>query len=103
MNLSSHKEQSKGRFVSHDECDEYLVSHDECDEYLVSHDECDEYLVSHDECDEYLINVDNEIEDSDSSGTDDDTVKIAKHTGVVNKVLNLPEKLGELLDCNFYW
>ena len=35
--------------------------------------------------------------DSDSSDTGNDTIEIAKHAGLVNKVLNLQEKLGEVI------
>lgn len=35
--------------------------------------------------------------ESDSSGTDDHTIEVAKTAGSVNAVTRLPEKLGELL------
>lgn len=51
-----------------------------------------------------LDNVDAEVADIDSSGTDNDTIVMERQSGKINKVVNLPEKLGKLLqDCNFYW
>ena len=43
-----------------------------------------------------LVNMEAEVE-SDSSGTEDETMEMERQPGVVNKVMNLPEKVGEVI------
>ena len=43
-----------------------------------------------------LVNMEAKVE-SDSSGTDDEMTEMERQPGVVNKIMNLPEKLGEVI------
>ena len=43
-----------------------------------------------------LVNIDANVVDTDSSDTDDDTIEMEKQSGTINKLMNLPEKLGQV-------